>query len=122
MAEILIIDDDPQILRVLRSILEREGYAVREAANGKTAMALLEEAPPDLVVSDMYMPEMDGIEFLIRVQDLYPGLGIVAMSGGGFMAKEELLSDAFHLGAIQVLAKPFTWDDVVGVVRRALGK
>ncbi|HEX9887300.1 MAG TPA: response regulator [Longimicrobiales bacterium] len=121
MADILIIDDDPQILRALAGLLEQQGHTVRQAGDGARALALLNEESADLVISDIYMPEMDGIEFLIRVHEEFPDLPIVAMSGGGFMPRDELLEDASQLGAVQILAKPFALADVLRVVENALG-
>ncbi len=120
MARVLIIDDDPKILLSVSEILEEEGHEVREAGDGKSALELVADGAPDLIVSDMYMPEMDGIELLIRLQTEHPGTPLVAMSGGGYMAKEELLRNASMLGAVDVLEKPFTIEQLLDVVNRAL--
>lgn len=122
MARVLIIDDDPSILRSVARILEEEGHEVREAGDGKSALELVADGSPDLIVSDMYMPEMDGIELLIRLQTDHPGTPMVAMSGGGHMAKEELLRNASMLGAVAVLEKPFTIEQLLDVVNQALEK
>ena len=122
MARVLIIDDDPRILRNVGEILEDEGHEVQKAGDGKAALESIVAGPPDLIVSDMYMPEMDGIELLIRLQTEHPGTPMVAMSGGGYMAKEEPLQNASMLGAVAVLEKPFTIEQLVDVVNRALGK
>ena len=120
MASILIIDDDPWILRSVTEILEQEGHEVRSAENGKSALEQVVDGLPDLIVSDMYMPEMDGIELLIQLQTEHPATPLVAMSGGGDMAKEELLKNASMLGAVAVLEKPFTIELLLDVVNRAL--
>ena len=120
MARILVIDDDPNILRNVREILEEEGHEVREALAGEAAMEFLAGASVDLIVTDMNMPGMDGIELLIRVHDEYPATRLVAISGGGFMAKEELLRNASMLGAVAVLEKPFTVEQIVDIVNGAL--
>ncbi len=122
MARVLIIDDDPNILRSVAEILEEEGHEVREAGDGKSALELVADGAPDLIVSDMYMPEMDGIELLIRLRTDHPGTPVVAMSGGGYMAKEELLRNASMLGAVAVLEKPFTVERLIEVVNQALKK
>ncbi len=120
MARILVIDDDPNILRSVREILEEEGHDVREAVGGEAALELLAGASVDLIVSDLNMPEIDGIELLIRVHDEYPGTRLVAMSGGGRIAKEELLRNASMLGAVVALEKPFTVEQLVDIVNGAL--
>ena len=120
MARILVVDDDPNILRNVREVLEEEGHEVREAVAGREAMELLAEASVDLIVSDINMPKMDGIELLIRVRDEYPGTRPVAMSGGGYIAKEELLRNASMLGAVAILEKPFTVEQLVDIVNGAL--
>ncbi len=120
IARILVIDDDPNILRNVREILEEEGHEVREAMAGQAAMELLAGASVDLIVSDINMPEMDGIELLIRVHDEYPGTRLVAMSGGGYITKEELLRNASMLGAVAILEKPFTVEQIVDIVNGAL--
>ncbi len=122
MARVLIVDDDPDLLRSVARVLEKEGHEVREANDGKSALEMVAEAPPDLIVSDIYMPEMDGIELLARVHADHPNVPMVAMSGGSYMAKEALLRDVSMLGAVGVLEKPFTVERLVSVVNEALGK
>ncbi len=120
MARILVIDDEPNILRNVREILEEEGHEVREALTGEAAMEILAGTSVDLIVSDINMPDMDGIEVLIRVHDEYPGTRLMAMSGGGYIAKEELLRCASMLGAVAILEKPFTVEEMVDIVNGAL--
>ncbi len=120
MARILVIDDDPNILRSVRKILEEEGHEVRDALAGEAALELLADASFDLIVGDINMPGMDGIELLIRVHDEYPGTRLMAMSGGGRIAKEDLLRDASMLGAMATLEKPFTVEQLVDIVTSTL--
>lgn len=120
MARVLVIDDDPNILRNVTEILEDEGHEVLQAGGGKSALDLIEQREPDLIVSDVYMPDMDGIELLIRLQTERPEIPVVAVSGGGHMPKEELLGNASMLGAVAVLEKPFTVEGLIEVVNRAL--
>jgi two-component system chemotaxis response regulator CheY len=120
MARILIIDDDPDILKALKRVLEIEGHEVSQASDGKTALRHFAGDPADLVISDVYMPDMDGIEFLIRVREAFPEARIVTMSGGGHMAKEKVLGAASMLGAVGVLEKPFTIEEVLEMVKRSL--
>lgn len=120
MATILVIDDDASIRRSLRRILELEGHEVLEAAEGSAGLRAVQLDPPDLVITDIYMPEMDGIEFLIRLRDAHPELPIVVISGGGFASKEFVLKDAEMIGATRTLSKPLLVGDVLGAVSAAL--
>lgn len=121
MADILIIDDDDALRSTLRKILERGGHTVREAADGVSGLALLRESSPDLVVTDLYMPEKEGIETILELRAVHPDLPILAVSGGGFMAPGSSLSDAEALGADATLAKPFSIEAFQEVVDRLLG-
>lgn len=112
MASVLIIDDDPAIRRVLRRLIEREGHSVTEAENGKMALRRFAGEPADLVISDIYMPEMDGIELLIWLQEAHPETRLIAMSGGGSLPADHLLDAARALGAVAVMEKPFSIDTV----------
>ncbi len=120
MASILIIDDQPEVLRALRKTLQREGHTVTDAADGKAALRRFAGSPTDLVISDIYMPEMDGIEFLMRVREAFPEARIIALSGGGYLGKEEVLAAAGNLGAVGILEKPFSVEECLELVRRAL--
>lgn len=108
MARVMVIDDDPTIRRVLRRLIEREGHTVTEAENGKIALRRFVGEPAELVISDIYMPEMDGIEFLMRLRETYPETRLVAMSGGGALPANHLLEAARALGAVAVMEKPFS--------------
>ena len=120
MASILIIDDEDPVREMLRRLLERVGHRVYEAADGKTALRMYAGNPTDLVITDIYMPEMDGIEFLIRVLEAFPEARVIALSGGSFLGKEEVLRDAAQLGAVGILEKPFSVEECLDVVGRAL--
>ncbi len=120
MARILVIDDEKEIPRALRKILEGEGHAVEEATDGKTALRRFAGRPTDLVITDIYMPEMDGIELILRLREAFPESRIIAMSGGGFLSKDRVLGAASMLGADGVLEKPFSGEDALEVVARVL--
>ena len=120
MASILVIDDDKLQRAILRRILEGAGHTVLDAKDGKQALKTYAENPTDLVISDMYMPGMDGLEFLVRVCESFPEARIIALSGGGFMGKEEVLAAASRLGAVAVLEKPYTVDECLEIVENAL--
>src|SRR5436190_19632533 len=81
MKNILVVDDEAAIRLVLNLALKQAGYVVREACNGKEASQLLEQSLPDLLITDLSMPEMEGTELIQEVRTLYPGMPIIAMSG-----------------------------------------
>lgn len=120
MAEILIIDDEPGVLGILRRILEGAGHSVAEASNGAAALQQFEGEPADLVITDIFMPEMDGIEFLVHLRTTYPDVKVLAMSGGGLFPRDQALSDASLLGADQILEKPFSREDLLAAVDQTL--
>jgi two-component system chemotaxis response regulator CheY len=120
MAEILIIDDEPGVLGVLRRILENAGHSVTEAPNGEAALREFEGKPADLVITDIFMPEMDGIEFLVHLRTAFPDARVLAMSGGGLLPRDQALSDASLLGADQILQKPFDRENLLEAVDRVL--
>jgi DNA-binding NtrC family response regulator len=121
MATILVIDDEQPIRRSLRRILELDGHVVLEAEDGRAALALEDAHEIDLIITDVFMPEMDGIEFLLDHQDRRPDLPIIAISGGGFTGKDHVLTDAGMIGAVATLSKPLSVDEVRGAVSKALG-
>ena len=122
MARILVIDDEESLRRMVRHALEGEQHEVLDADDGKTALELIGKEPVDLVITDLYMPNMDGIEFTIRLAKQKPHPGILAMSGGGFMEKGSLLEIARRLGADATLAKPFTVRELLDAVDDILKK
>jgi CheY-like chemotaxis protein len=73
MSRILIVDDEPHVTRVLRLQLERAGYVVGTALNGEAALAVMEQSPPDAVITDIHMPRMSGRELCARIDELFPG-------------------------------------------------
>jgi len=103
---ILIIDDDAAVSRTLSLILTRAGYQVSCASTGRKGLALLAGGGFDLVLTDIIMPELDGIEAIRRIRTDHPSLRIIAMSGGGQIDKADFLHMAEALGADRVLEKP----------------
>lgn len=94
MPLILIIDDDDQIREMLRQMLERAGYEVTDAPNGKVAMKLYREQPADLIITDLIMPGKEGIETIIELRRDFPEVKIIAISGGGRIAPRDYLAMA----------------------------
>jgi CheY-like chemotaxis protein len=122
MANILIIDDEPSVLKTLRRMLEDAGHVVTEALDGDVAFRQFQGQPADLVITDIFMPAMDGIEVLVNIRRSFPEARVLAMSGGGLISREQALGDASLLGADEILQKPFTKDEVLATVDRILAR
>jgi CheY-like chemotaxis protein len=118
MASILIIDDNDEVRRFLRAVLEQRGYTVIEAAQGNDALQQLHHAPVDLVLTDIYMPDCDGLEVIMKLRREFPAIKIVAISGGA--GDRNLLMAARQLGAKEVLAKPIDIDALLKSIASAL--
>jgi DNA-binding NtrC family response regulator len=118
---IMIVDDDPGIRRALHILLSREGFSVTQACDGNEAIRLWREKGGDLVITDLHMPEKNGIEMIVELQSYTPGIRIIAMSGGGQTRRLDLLGNASMLGAVFTIEKPFTLNEMMEMVRRALG-
>ncbi len=119
MARILIVDDDLQIRNLVQQILGRAGHEIQLAENGTAALVLCQQAPPDLVVTDMLMSEMNGIDLIRALSLEYPGLRAIAMSGAN-QSMEYYLSVAKLIGALKILKKPFSRDELLGAVEEVL--
>jgi DNA-binding response OmpR family regulator len=114
---ILVVDDEPGVRRLLSGILADAGYAVRTAANGHEALGKIDREPFDLMITDLVMPEVEGMETIRTVRGSNPEVKIIAISGafsGDFLRVAELL------GANATLAKPFSADELLGTIRRVL--
>jgi DNA-binding NtrC family response regulator len=117
---ILIVDDDPSIRRTLEALLSRAGYEVTQASDGTEAVRLWREHGGDLVITDLHMPEKDGIQTIVELLSHTPGARIIAMSGGGQTKRLDLLGNATLLGAVLTIEKPFTISEMISLVGRAL--
>jgi CheY-like chemotaxis protein len=104
---ILVIDDDEPIRELLRTILEREGYRVLEAPDGDEGLKQFTETPTDLVITDLIMPGKEGIETIRDLRQKFPGVKIIAVSGGGRIGPDSYLKMAKGVGALRTLSKPF---------------
>lgn len=107
MARILIIDDEELVRMTVSQMLERNGHTISEAADGQKGLATLRENPVDLVITDILMPNKEGMETIAEMRQIYPDLKIIAMSGGGRIRNTDFLNVAEKLGADAVLSKPF---------------
>jgi CheY-like chemotaxis protein len=117
----VLVADDYLITRLLlRNVLEAEGHEVIEAADGAAALRLAAQAPIDLFLCDLFMPDVDGLEAISRFRDSFPGVPVVALSGGAFGGSVDLLPVAALLGADRVLRKPFVLTELQTLLRELL--
>lgn len=120
MKQILVIDDEPSIRFLLEKMLEREGYAVITAADGEEGMKLFQESSFDLVITDIIMPEKEGIEIIMEIKKKYPDIPVIAISGGGFNSPQSYLNIARAAGAAAVLEKPVEKETLLSQVQNLL--
>ena len=121
MARVLIIDDDDQVRMMLRRTVEAAGHDVVEAANGALGIRAVEESVPDLVITDIYMPEKEGLETIIELKRSHPNLRIIAISGGAREVDLDFLPVAKRLGADYSLPKPIDREQLMEAIREVLG-
>jgi CheY-like chemotaxis protein len=123
MARILLVDDESSIVRVLDEMLIQLGYEVVTAPGGTEALQKLSSSGIDLVVTDIVMPNMNGLQLIEEIQNTYPAVKIIAMSGGDIKSgPAEYLQTASKLGAVVCLAKPFTINDLSTLVKGLLAE
>ncbi len=122
MARILVVDDEIEIRQLLRQLLEREGYEVIEAPDGDVAVRLFRENPADLVITDIIMPEKEGIKTIFELRHDYPGVKIIAISGGSRVEPQAYLDTAEAFGAIRSFVKPFSTREMIEAVRELLAQ
>jgi len=115
-SRVLVVDDEPQITRVLKTVLTSQGYQVRTAAEGESALSSLDEWHPELVITDLYMPRMNGVELCRRIRAVSTVPIIVLSVKGEERAKVEALDS----GADDYVTKPFGTDELLARVRAAL--
>ncbi len=120
MAPILIIDDDPQINHLLQDVLELEGYQVITAQRATEGLHHLETTTIDLVITDVIMPDKEGLETIREMRQRFPQTKILAISGGLTRSGVDVLEIAKRLGANSVLSKPFGVEDLIKSVRMLL--
>ncbi len=117
---VLIVDDDEQIRALLQEVMEWAGFDVAVAENGRVAMRLQEQQPADLVITDLIMPEQEGLETITSLKKVYKGIKIIAISGGGRIGPEAYLPAALELGADRIFSKPFDVQEIVAAVKALL--
>lgn len=119
MSNLLIVDDEQSYRQLLSLVFESEGHAVRTAMNGREALELLQTEPADLIVSDVRMPDMDGIALLRAARELYADIGMILMTA---FATVDTAREAFKLGADDFIQKPFDVEELKAIVKRTLEK
>lgn len=120
MSVILIIEDDRELREMLRTALLRKNYTVLEAENGKEALIHLKPGVTDLIITDLIMPEEDGLEVIMKIRELNHGIKVIAISGGGKAGPGSYLNLAKALGADAVYSKPFSINDLVSKIEEML--
>ena len=117
MPRILIIDDEESIRNVLCSLLEDAGYEVMEAENGRVGIQQCRRTPVDLVITDIIMPEREGLETIRELRRLYPGMKIFAMTGARISKQLDVLNIAATFGAVRTFDKPFELVEILRAVQ-----
>ncbi|MBW2328185.1 MAG: response regulator [Deltaproteobacteria bacterium] len=118
---ILVIDDDEQMRVLLLQAMEWAGFEVVAAENGRQGQQLFEEQPADLIITDLIMPEQEGLETIRILKQGYPAVKIIAISGGGRIGPEAYLPAAMELGADRIFTKPFDVKELISAVQELLG-
>ncbi len=122
MARILVIEDETILCTLMKDALEKAGYEVMTALDGRKGMRLFSEQPCDLVITDILMPEKEGLEIILELTKQFPTVKIIAISGGGSSLGDYLLDVAQEFGAQRVLWKPFQIKQLVAAVKEVLGE
>jgi DNA-binding response OmpR family regulator len=122
MAKIYVFDDEPSILLMIKKMLEKAGHEVDIALNGNEGMVLFKKNIPDLLITDIIMPEKEGLETIFELRRTYPALKIIAISGGGRISPDGYLPGAKLLGANMVFQKPLVQKDFLEAVALLLNE
>ena len=121
MARIILIDDDNAVRATTRRVLERAGHEVLEASDGAAGLKLLAQTGADLVITDVFMPGLDGMVTLRRVRKEFPQVKVIVMSGGASYGLLDLRHEAQLLGAAATLGKPYERTELLRLVSTVLG-
>lgn len=120
MQDILIIEDDKELREMLKAALIRHDFIVLEANNGRDALIHFKPGLTDLVITDLIMPEEDGLKVIMKIRELKPAIKIIAISGGGKVGPASYLNLARALGANAVYSKPFSINDLIAKIKELL--
>ncbi len=118
----MIIDDEPAVRKALRPYFERAGYQVAEAGDGRTGLRFHAAAPADVIITDIFMPDFDGIETIRELRRVAPGVKVIVVSGGDSTGTLNMLEDAKLLGADRAFHKPVRPEELLGAVREMLSE
>ena len=117
---ILLVDDDQQFREYMREMLMDQNYDVIEAVNGEVGLEKFNASKPDLVITDIVMPEKEGIELILTLRNIDPSIPIIAVSGGNLGNADSYLNMAEKLGVNATLTKPFSMDDILSELSRLM--
>jgi YesN/AraC family two-component response regulator len=120
MKKILIIDDELSIQKLLKMLLERNRYQTFEASNGTQGIALYKKHKPDLIITDLIMPEKEGLETIRELKKIDPDVKIIALSGGGLGDPKMYLNMASTFGAVRTFNKPVDNDILISNIKEIL--
>lgn len=120
MTGVLIVEDDNELREMIRISLMRRKFTVMEAANGKEAIMHFKPSITDVVVTDLIMPEEDGLRVIMKLRELKPSLRVIAISGGGKAGPGSYLNLAKALGADAIYSKPFSINDLIDKIEELL--
>lgn len=120
MPGILIVEDDNDLRTMLKVSLTRRQFTVLEAENGKEALTHFKPSVTDLVITDLIMPDEDGLKVIMRIRELKPSIKIIAISGGGKAGPGSYLNLAKALGADAIYSKPFSVNDMIFKIEKLL--
>jgi CheY-like chemotaxis protein len=118
---ILLVDDDIVLRKSLGRLLAESGYEAADVENGRAAIAHMIRQQVDLVMTEMLLPEMDGVETILAIRHQFPWVKIIAVAGSGISPAESCLKIARQLGAHKTMAKPFHAEEFLGTVRELVG-
>jgi len=121
MAGVLIVEDDKDLREMITISLTRRKFTVIEAGNGKEAIVHFKPSITDLVVTDLIMPEEDGLKVIMKLKEIKPSLKVIAISGGGKVGPGSYLNLAKALGADAIFSKPFSINDLIAKIEDLVG-
>ncbi|MFC1735233.1 response regulator transcription factor [Candidatus Hydrogenedentota bacterium] len=122
MSRILVVDDEEQVRSMLKDSLEEAGFEVETAPDGTKATGLFHENSFDLMITDMIMPNKDGLDTIMEIRRNFPEVKIIAISGGDNTPPQDYLDLANEFGADLALSKPFRLEELTGAIRGLLGE
>ncbi|MGH8134258.1 MAG: response regulator [Steroidobacteraceae bacterium] len=130
MASVLVVDDETEVGEVIRRVLERAGFTVFVTSNATSALEAVEDREPDVVITDVIMPRVHGVELIKTLRERHPRIRVIAISGGGSfgplsykpdaISTHAFLAAAREAGAEEVLTKPFDMADLLAAIHRLL--